>query len=201
MNHRIAVLASGRGSNFQALLDAIARKEIPATCTCLITDNPRAFAIERAKKGGVPVKIVDFASFRERGAFEEAIREAMREASADLYVLCGYMRLLDRKTVQEFRNRIINIHPALLPSFRGLHAQRQAVEYGVKVSGCTVHFVDEEMDAGPIILQACVPVKDQDDENSLAERILEQEHRILPEAVRLFCQGRLVLEGRRVRRI
>jgi phosphoribosylglycinamide formyltransferase-1 len=198
---RIAVLASGRGSNFQALLDAIARGDVPAVCICLITDNPRAYAIERAVRAGIPFRVVDFSAFPDRKDFEEAIFRAMKECHADLYLLCGYMRLLDSRTVREFNGRIMNIHPALLPSFRGLHAQRQALEYGVKVSGCTVHFVDEDMDSGPIVLQACVPVLEGDDEETLAARILEQEHRILPEAVRLFCEDRLRIDGRRVMRL
>ena len=195
---RIAVLASGRGSNFQALIDAIRDGQIPAVCVGLVTDNPAAYAITRAREAGIPVRVVDYTLFPEKGAFESALLAAMKSLDADLFVLAGYMRILGPGIVREFSGRMINIHPALLPSFAGLHAQRQALEYGVKVSGCTVHFVDEGMDTGPIIVQACVPVLDSDDEEQLAGRILAEEHRCLPLAVKLYCEGRLALIGRRV---
>ncbi|HEX3001906.1 MAG TPA: phosphoribosylglycinamide formyltransferase [Methanoregula sp.] len=196
---RIAVLASGRGSNFQAVIEAIYAGKIPATCVALITDNPSAYAIERAEKAGIPVSVVDFKSFPSRENYEQALLDAMRETRADLFVLAGYMRIVAPEIVRAFAGKMINIHPALLPSFTGLHAQRQAALYGVKISGCTVHFVDESLDGGPIILQKCVPVMDDDDEDSLAERILEQEHIAFPEAIRLFCEGRLEIVGRKVR--
>ena len=196
---RIAVLASGRGSNFQAVVDAIEAGTVPARCVALITDNPAAYAIERAEKHGIPVTIVDYKQFGSREAYEKALLAAMREAGADLYVLAGYMRILGREIAGEFAGKMMNIHPALLPSFPGLHAQRQAVQHGAKVSGCTVHFVDDCLDGGPIILQRCVPVIEGDDEDSLAERILVQEHIAFPEAVRLFCEDRLSIEGRVVR--
>jgi phosphoribosylglycinamide formyltransferase-1 len=199
MKKRIAVLASGRGSNFQAVIDAIAAGSIPAKCTALITDNPKAFAIERAEKADIPVIVIDHASFASRTAYEHALLAAMHRQRADLFVLAGYMRILGSEIVRAFPEKIINIHPALLPSFTGLHGQRQAAEYGVKVSGCTVHFVDENLDCGPIILQKCVPVLDDDDGDSLAERILVEEHRCYPEAIRLFCEGRLEISGRIVR--
>ncbi len=196
---RIAVLASGRGSNFQAVIDAVGAGSVPAVIVRLITDNPNAFAIERACNAGIPVTVVDFDRFPDRTAYEAALLEAMRECGADLFVLAGYMRILGARIVREFSGRMMNIHPALLPAFAGLHAQRQALEYGAKVSGCTVHLVDEGVDTGPIILQRCVPVLEDDDEETLADRILVEEHKALPEAVRLFCEGRLVVEGRRVR--
>ncbi|MDD1685523.1 phosphoribosylglycinamide formyltransferase [Methanoregula sp.] len=199
MKKRIAVLASGRGSNFQAIIDAIGAGTIPATCVALITDNPTAYAIERAEKAGIPVKVIDFRSFPSREAYERALLAAMQEARADLYVLAGYMRILGNEVVRAFPGKMVNIHPALLPSFTGLHAQRQAILHGVKVAGCTVHFVDESLDCGPIILQKCVPVLDGDDEDTLADRILEQEHTAFPEAVRLFCEDRLEIAGRTVR--
>ncbi|MGA2122539.1 MAG: phosphoribosylglycinamide formyltransferase [Methanoregula sp.] len=199
MKKRIAVLASGRGSNFQAVIDAIAAGKVPARCVALITDNPKAYAIERAEKAHIPVRMVDFAAFPTREAYERALLVAMQEARADLYVLAGYMRILGSEVVRAFPGRMMNIHPALLPSFTGLHAQRQAVLHGVKVSGCTVHFVDESLDGGPIILQTCVPVQDDDDEESLADRILEREHECFPEAIRLFCEDRLEIVGRKVR--
>jgi phosphoribosylglycinamide formyltransferase-1 len=195
---RIAVLASGRGSNFQAVIDALATGEIPAVCCGLVTDNPSAYAVTRAEKAGIPVFIVDFAAFHSKDAFEQALLDVLVSLGADLYILAGYMRIVGAGIVHELQGKMINIHPALLPAFPGLHAQRQTLEYGVKVSGCTVHFVDEGMDTGPIIVQACVRVMEDDDEESLAGRILEQEHRCLPAAIRLFCEGRLEVRGRRV---
>jgi phosphoribosylglycinamide formyltransferase-1 len=193
------VLASGRGSNFQAVIDAVFRGEVPAVCSGLVTDNPSAFAISRAAQAGIPVFIVDYAAFHSKEEFEEELERVLFDLSADLYILAGYMRIVGPRIVSSFRGRMINIHPALLPSFPGLHAQRQALIYGAKVSGCTVHFVDEGMDSGPVILQACVPVFEEDDEDSLAARILEEEHRCLPRSIRLFCEGRLITDGRRVR--
>lgn len=196
---RIAVLASGRGSNFQAVIDAIARGEIPASCCGLITDNAGAYAIERAKKAGIPVYIVDYGAYPVKEAYEQALCRVMKDLSADLYILAGYMRILGGGIVKHFHGQLMNIHPALLPGFPGLHAQRQALGYGVKVSGCTVHFVDEGMDSGPVIVQACVRVEEEDDEETLSARILALEHRCLPEAIRLFCEDRLIIDGRRVR--
>ncbi len=199
MKKRIAVLASGRGSNFQAVIEAIQRGKIPATCVALITDNPEAYAIERAKKAKIPVRIIDYSLYSSREMYECALLTAMQQVDADLFVLAGYMRILGTSIVRLFSGKMMNIHPALLPSFTGLHAQRQALEHGVKVSGCTVHFVDESLDCGPIILQHCVAVQDGDNEDLLAERILKHEHECLPEAIRLFCEGRLVTNGRTVR--
>ena len=196
---RIAMLASGRGSNFQAVIDAVAAGDIPAVCTGLVTDNPGAYAIERARAAGIPVTFVDYARFPTRAAYEEALLAAMRACRADLFVLAGYMRILGPAIVHEFSGRMMNIHPALLPAFAGLHAQRQAIEYGVKVAGCTVHLVDEGTDTGPIVVQRCVPVLPDDDESTLADRILIEEHRALPLAVKLFCEDRLEVSERRVR--
>jgi phosphoribosylglycinamide formyltransferase 1 len=199
MKKRIAVLASGRGSNFQAVIETIKQGKIPATCIALITDNPEAYAIKRAEKGEIPVIIVDYSLYSSRELYERALLSVMQQADADLFVLAGYMRILGNAIVRSFSGKIMNIHPALLPSFTGLHAQRQALEHGVKVSGCTVHFVDENLDGGPIILQRCVAVQDGDDEDLLAERILKHEHECLPEAIRLFCEGKLEISGRTVR--
>jgi phosphoribosylglycinamide formyltransferase-1 len=196
---RIAVLASGRGSNFQAVIDAIAAGEIPAVCVGLVTDNPRAYAINRAESAGIPVTVVDYARFPSKVAYEGALLAAMQGCRADLFVLAGYMRILGAGIVHEFSGRMMNIHPALLPAFTGLHAQRQAVECGVKVAGCTVHLVDEGMDTGPIVVQRCVPVLPDDDESTLADRILVEEHKALPLAVKFFCEDRLEVTGRRVR--
>jgi phosphoribosylglycinamide formyltransferase 1 len=199
LKKRIAVLASGRGSNFQAVIDAIEDGKIPATCEVLITDNPKAYAIERAKKAKIPVTVIDYASFPSREMYEKALLSAMQQVNADLFVLAGYMRIVGADIVRSFPAKIMNIHPALLPAFPGLHAQRQAVDHGVKVTGCTVHFVDESLDGGPIILQRCVGVLENDDEDSLAERILHHEHECYPEAIQLFCEGRLEIAGRKVR--
>lgn len=198
MTKRIVVLASGRGTNFQAVIDAIAARRIPAACVALITDNPKADAIDRAHNAGVPIIVLDYAFFPSREAYEDALLDAMQQQKADLFVLAGYMRILGTAIVQAYPQKIVNIHPALLPSFTGLHAQRQALEYGVKVAGCTVHFVDENLDCGPIILQRCVPVLMGDDEDSLADRILAEEHTCYPEAIRLFCEERLEIVGRTV---
>jgi phosphoribosylglycinamide formyltransferase-1 len=196
---RIGVLASGRGSNFQAVIDEIREGSVPAECVALITDNPQAYAIERARAANIPVAIVDYTTFPAREAYERALLTAMKHCNADLFVLAGYMRIVGNEIVQAFFGRMINIHPALLPAFPGLHGQRQALHHGAKVTGCTVHFVDENLDGGPIIVQRCVPVLENDNEDVLAARILEQEHRCLPEAIRLFCEGRLRIEGRMVR--
>jgi len=195
----IAVLASGRGSNFQAIIDGVESGLIKGRICCLITDNPSAYSIERANNAGITVRIVDFNEYEDRKDYNSALLKAMEESKADLFVLAGYMRLLDPDTVRRFPGKMINIHPALLPSFKGLHAHRQAIEYGVKISGCTVHFVDEEMDHGAIIRQSPVPVMDNDTEDSLSERILKEEHRALQESVALFCEDRLEIENRKVR--
>jgi phosphoribosylglycinamide formyltransferase-1 len=199
MTKRIVVVASGRGSNFQAIIGALQRGSIPAECVALVTDNPKAYAMERAQAATIPVVVVDYASFATRELYEQALLTALKDARPDLVVLAGYMRILGPVVVREYAGKMMNIHPALLPSFTGLHAQRQALEHGVKLAGCTVHFVDESLDGGPIILQRCVRVMDDDDEDTLANRILIQEHIALPEAVRLFCEDRLSIEGRKVR--
>jgi len=199
MKKRVAVLASGRGSNFQAVIEAMQDGKIPATCVVLITDNPKAYAIERAGKAKIPVMILDYSLFSSPELYERALLSAMQQARADLFVLAGYMRIIGGVIVRSFPGKMMNIHPALLPCFTGLHAQRQAVQYGVKVSGCTVHFVDESLDGGPIILQRCVTLQEGDDEDSLAERILEHEHECFPEAIKLFCEDRLEIVGRTVR--
>ncbi len=196
---RIAVLSSGRGSNFQAIVDAIQAGTIPAVCVALITDNPGCYAAVRAGRVGIPVTALDYRRFPAKEAYEAALLSGMESWNPDLFVLAGYMRILGKEIVHRFSGRIINIHPALLPSFPGLHAQRQALEWGVRYSGCTVHFVNEEMDQGPIILQSCVQVREGDNEAGLSDRILAEEHCCLPEAIRLFCEDRLRIEGRRVR--
>ena len=195
---RIVVIASGRGSNFQAIIDRVCDGTIPAQITRLITDNPSAYAIKRAEHHNIPVSVINYSDYSAREDYNQALEKAMTECRADLFVLAGYMRLLKPETVRTFAGQMINIHPALLPSFSGLHAQQQALDYGVKIAGCTVHFVDEGMDTGPIILQYPVVVLNGDTEASLAARIMECEHLALPQAVKLFCEDRLEIIGRKV---
>ena len=196
---RVGVLASGRGSNLQAILDASERGEIPARVVVVLSDREEALALQRARDRGIPAIWVNPKAFPDKAAYEETLLSHLREHDVGLVALAGYMRLVGPTLLRAFPHRIMNIHPALLPAFPGLHAQRRALEHGVKVAGCTVHFVDEGVDTGPIILQAAVPVLEDDTEETLAARILEQEHRIYPQAIRLFAQGRLTVEGRRVR--
>lgn len=195
---RLGVLASGRGSNLQAIMDAIGRGELPAEVAVVVSNRPGVLALERARQAGIPAVTVDQAAYADKDAFERRLAEVLCEHRAELVILAGYMRILGRGFVAAFPGRIMNIHPSLLPAFPGLGAQRQALEYGVKVAGCTVHFVDEVLDSGPIILQAAVPVLGGDTVDTLSARILEQEHRLYPEAIRLFAEGRLRVEGRRV---
>ncbi|MBC7339982.1 MAG: phosphoribosylglycinamide formyltransferase [Firmicutes bacterium] len=194
---RLGVLASGRGTNLQAILDACARGDLPASVAVVVSDRADAQALERARRAGVPAIFVDPRG-RKKADFEAEISRILREHGVELVCLAGYMRVLGRTFLREWEGRVLNIHPSLLPAFPGLEAQRQAWDYGVKVSGCTVHFVVPEVDAGPIILQAAVPVLGDDTPESLAARILEQEHRIYVEAIRLYAEGRLRIEGRRV---
>lgn len=196
---KLGVLASGRGSNLQAILDAIDGGEVPAALACVISDRKSARALERVRRHGIPAYHVPPRAYPDREAQEAEVRRILEEHGVDLVILAGYMRLLTAGFIEAYRGRVMNIHPALLPSFPGVDAQRQAWEYGVKVSGCTVHFVEEGMDAGPIILQRTVPVLEQDTPETLAERILAEEHRAFPEAIRLYAEGRLVIEGRRVK--
>ena len=194
----IGVLVSGRGTNLQSIIDAIREGKIEGRISIVISDNRKAFALKRAEKSNIETRYIDFKSFKNREDYDKKIVEYLKEKDVDLVVLAGYMRILSPYFIKMYKNRIMNIHPALLPSFPGLHAQRQAVEYGVKVSGCTVHFVDEGVDSGPIILQKAVEVEDSDTEESLAERILKEEHQIYPRAIQLFSEGKLVIKGRKV---
>lgn len=197
--HPIAVLVSGGGSNLQAILDACDRGEIPCRVVLVISNKEDAYGLVRAKKHGIPAEIVRHRDFPTREAFDARLVEVIRGSGAELVCLAGFMRVLTPVFVRAFPNRILNIHPALLPSFPGTHGPKQALEYGVRFSGCTVHILDEGVDTGPIVVQAVVPVFDDDTEESLAARILVQEHRIYPMAIRLFFQGRLQLDGRRVK--
>ncbi len=196
---RIGVLASGRGTNLQAILDACADGRLPARVVLVVSDREDAGALERARAAGVAARVLPRAAFGSRDAHDAAVVEALRAAGVETVVLAGYMRLVTGTLLRAFPHRVLNIHPALLPAFPGLHAQRQALAHGVKVSGCTVHFVDAEMDSGPIILQAAVPVEEDDDEARLSARILVEEHRLLVTALRLVAEGRVAVEGRRVK--
>jgi len=198
---RIVMLASGRGSNFQAVASAIARGMINGRCVGLIVDRRETLAAVRAEEFGIPVFTIDYSGFSTKSEYEEVVLSTLRSLVPDLVVLAGYMKILGSSIIREYAGRIINIHPSLLPSFPGLDAQGQALAYGVKISGCTVHFVDEGTDSGPVILQRAVPVLDDDDPGSLAERILLEEHIALPEAVSLFCEDRLRILGRSVIRL
>ena len=195
---RIGVLASGEGTNLQALLDACHEGRINGHIALMLTNNPQAGAIARCKRANVPFAVVDHRDFSERTAFDAVLVEKLRAARIDLVVLAGFMRIISPVLINAFAQRIMNIHPSLLPAFPGKDPQRQALEHGVRFSGCTVHFVDTGVDTGPIILQAVVPVHGTDDVETLKRRIQEQEHCIYPQAVQLFAQGRLVLDGRRV---
>ena len=195
----IAVLISGSGSNLQAIIDASERREIPCRVGIVISNKADAYGLSRARKHGIPTEVVDHKGFATREEFDARLVEVIRESGADLVCLAGFMRILTPVIIRAFPNRILNIHPALLPSFPGTHGPGQALAYGVRFSGCTVHYLDEGVDTGPIVVQAVVPVYDDDTEDTLAARILVQEHRIYPMAIRLFFSGRLAFEGRKVK--
>jgi phosphoribosylglycinamide formyltransferase-1 len=199
---RIAVLASGRGSNLQAIIDGIEAGQVPAQLVAVISNKQDAVALERARKHGVQDIFIDPKPFAgrpdSREAYDRALLDVLGKLDVELVLLAGYMKIVTAVLVNAFTNRMMNIHPSLLPSFPGLDVQRKAIEWGCKLAGCTVHFVTEGVDEGPIIVQAAVPVFDRDTPEILAARILEQEHKIYPRAVQLFAEGRLKVEGRRV---
>jgi phosphoribosylglycinamide formyltransferase-1 len=198
MTKRLGVLLSGRGSNFEALADSISAGRIPnAEIAIVVSNREGAPGIDRAHARGLATRVIPSKGM-EREPYDRQVVAALREANVDLVCLAGYMRLLSPHFVAAFPQRILNIHPSLLPSFPGLESQKQALDYGVKFAGCTVHFVDESLDAGPIVLQAVVPVEDDDTEDTLSARILKEEHRIYSEAVRIVLEGKIKLEGRRV---
>lgn len=198
MMKRIGVLLSGRGSNFEALAESVAAGRIPnAEIAIVISNKLDARGLERAKARGIATRLIPSKGL-EREAYDRQVAAVLHEYKVDLICLAGYMRLLSPYFVAEFPQRILNIHPSLLPSFPGLESQKQALDYGVKVAGCTVHFVDENLDAGPIIVQAVVPVQDTDDEHALSERILKEEHLIYTEAVKIILEGKFEIVGRRV---
>ncbi|MFH1136807.1 MAG: phosphoribosylglycinamide formyltransferase [Pseudomonadota bacterium] len=196
---KLGVLVSGGGSNLQSIIDHIEAGNIPASIAVVISNQPEAHGLVRAEKHGIENLLVNHRNFPSRESFDARLVEILREREVDLVVLAGFMRLLSREFLKAFPDRVMNIHPALLPSFPGTHVWGDQIRHGVKFSGCTVHFVDEGMDTGPIIIQAVVPVLDEDDDEALAARILRQEHRIYPQAVKLFAEGRLTVEGRRVK--
>ena len=200
---RVAVLASGRGSNLQAVIDAIEAGQVHATIVAVISNKKDAAALERARKHGLPDLFVDPKPFAgrpdSREAYDRALLEVLEKHNVELVLLAGYMKIVTAVLVNAYANRMMNIHPSLLPSFPGLEVQKKAIEWGCKLAGCTVHFVTEGVDEGPIILQAAVPILDGDTPDTLAARILLQEHRIYPRAVQLFSEGRLQVDGRRVR--
>lgn len=195
---RVAVLASGRGSNLEAILEAARHPSFPARVVLVVSDRERARALERATAEGVPALFLNAKDFGERDAYDAALSRVLEAHRIGLVCLAGFMRILGRAFVRTWHGRLMNIHPSLLPAFPGLHPQRQALEHGAKISGATVHFVDEEVDTGPIILQSSVVVEPGDTEDTLAARILVEEHRIYPQAVRLFAEGRLRIVGRKV---
>jgi phosphoribosylglycinamide formyltransferase-1 len=195
----LAVLVSGNGTNLQTIINRIESGELNARIACVISNVADAYALERAQRHGIPTLVHENGAYRNRREYDTALVEILREYDVDLVVLAGFMRILSEVMVSAYPNAIMNIHPALLPSFPGLHAQQQAIDYGVKFSGCTVHFVDCGTDTGPIVLQAVVPIHGDDTEAALSARIQVEEHRLFPEAIRLFTEGRLQVVGRIVR--
>jgi len=197
---KLAVLVSGRGSNLQAIIDSIQSNYLSADIALVLSNVKNVFALERGKKHGLDTIFLDPKTFQNQDDYEFKMIEILQSKSIDLICLAGFMRILGKKFIQAFPEKIINIHPSLLPAFPGLNVQKKALEHGAKFSGCTVHFVNEEVDGGPIILQSTVPILDEDDAASLSERILKQEHIIYPEAIRLIIEKKLAFSGRRVLR-
>ena len=195
---RLGILISGRGSNFEAIANSIARRKLDAEIAIVISNRASAPGLDIARDRGIPLRVIPSAGL-EREAYDKLLIEELRTHEVDLVCLAGFMRLLSANVIRAFPNRVLNIHPSLLPAFAGLDAQRQALEYGVRITGCTVHFVDEFLDAGPIIIQAAVPVLENDTVDSLSARILAQEHLIYPKAIGYIVDGRVTVEGRRVR--
>ena len=195
---KLAVLVSGRGSNLQAIIDSIDREELDAHLSIVISNTKDAMALKRAEKHGIKTIFIDPSTYLNSKEYDKALVLKLKEFSIDLICLAGYMRILGEEVIQTFEKKIINMHPSLLPAFPGLNAQKQAINHGVKFSGCTVHFVDSGVDSGPIILQTVVPVYDNDDEKSLSKRILEQEHYLYPKAIKMIQEKKIRLNGRTV---
>ena len=198
LTRRLGVLVSGSGTNLQAIIDRIEDGDIAASIACVISNKPEAYALTRAANHGIPVIIHENSGFASRQEYDAATVEILRKYDVNLVVLAGFMRIMTETMINAFPNAIVNIHPALLPAFPGLHAQKQALDYGVRYSGCTVHFVDCGTDTGPIILQSVVPVEQNDTEKSLSEKIQKEEHRLFPAAIKLLVEDRILVEGRRV---
>jgi len=194
----LGVLVSGSGTNLQSILDAVASGSIDVDVKLVISNRPKALGLQRARDAGVPARVVSHRKYKEREVFEQQLIDALREHGVQWVALAGFMRLLTPLFLGAFDGRVINIHPALLPSFPGVHAQKQALDYGVKVAGCTIHFVDQGTDTGPIIAQAAVPVLSDDTEESLGQRILQQEHQLYPRVLQLLAEGMVQRQGRRV---
>jgi len=195
----IGVLVSGSGSNLQSIIDHIEDGTLDAEIRVVLSNNAEAYALERCKKHGILAAVVDHRQFSSREEFDRRVIEILKRSGVDLVVMAGFMRILSPEFFRAFPQKILNIHPALLPAFPGIHVQQKAVEYGVKFSGCTVHFADEGVDTGPIIIQAVVPVLEDDTAEDLAARILKEEHRIYPQAIQYYAEGRIEIEGRKVR--
>ena len=195
----VGVLVSGSGSNLQSIIDHIEKEALPARIRIVVSNNPSAFALERARKHGIPCAVIEHGGSGSRDEYDRKLVEALKVHDVELVALAGFMRVLTPFFLRAFPMRVMNIHPALLPSFPGTHGQKKAFDYGVKFSGCTVHFADEGVDTGPIIIQAVVPVYDSDTEDTLSQRILKEEHRIYPKAIKLYAEGKLQVEGRKVR--
>ena len=196
----IAVLVSGKGTNLQAIINAIKKGTIDGKIEIVLSDNSGAYALKRAKRNNIKTQVVNYKSFVSKKEYEQEVMQQLEKYKIDLIVLAGYMRILGSCFIEKYRYRIINIHPALLPAFPGLNAQRQALQYGVKISGCTVHFVDEGVDSGPIILQKAIKVEQSDDEESLSKKILKYEHQLLPRVIQLFAQNKIqIVNNNRVR--
>jgi len=195
---KVAVLASGGGTNLQSIIDRTQDGSIAAEIVLVIANNPDAGALKRAETAGIPAICINHRDFASRQGFDQEVVRSLQEAGTELVVLAGFMRIISDVFLAAFPQRIINIHPSLLPAFPGLHVQQKAIDYGARFSGCTVHFVDSGVDSGPIIIQSAVPVLSDDSEETLAARILEQEHKIYPQAIQWFAEGRICIDGRRV---
>jgi len=195
---KLGVLISGNGSNLQSIIDHIEKGSLKAIIKIVISNNPEAYGLTRAKKHRIPVVVLKNGDFKNKEEFDLELINILKKNSVDLVILAGFMRIITSTILNAFPQKIMNIHPALLPSFPGIHGQKQALEYGVKLSGCTVHFVDEGVDTGPIIIQSAVQVFDDDTEEILAARILKEEHRIYPQAIQLFAEGKIEIKGRKV---
>ena len=191
---KVGILISGRGSNMAALIDASGAADFPADVVQVIANNPDAAGLSHASAAGIETRVIDHREFADRAGFEDAIDAALRQAGVELVCLAGFMRLLGAEFLRRWHDRVLNIHPSLLPAFRGLHAHEQAIASGVRISGCTVHIVRPEMDAGPIVVQAAVPVAADDTADTLAARVLTAEHRIYPQALRLMAEGRIRIQ-------